>query len=80
MTSWTVSQAGDSRLTHSAAPIAVLEGRCRAPLRVNPEPLGCARGLEFVERQTLAFMPGVDGLTSHFSLLYLKIGLYLSLR
>jgi hypothetical protein len=29
-----------------------------ALLRVNPEPLGFARGLEFVERQAQAFWPG----------------------
>jgi len=29
-----------------------------ASLRVNPEPLGFARGLEFVERQVRAFRPG----------------------
>jgi hypothetical protein len=29
-----------------------------APLRVNLEPLGCIRGLEFVERQAQALRPG----------------------
>jgi len=41
------------------------------PLRVNPEPLGFTRGLEFVERQTQALVLsavegsgwGVEGLT-----------------
>jgi hypothetical protein len=32
--------------------------RRKAPLRVNPEPLGYTRGLQLVERQVSAFMPG----------------------
>jgi hypothetical protein len=46
-------------LTHSAAPSPVFkDGGEKARLRVNPEPLGCTRGLELVERQALAFRPG----------------------
>jgi hypothetical protein len=40
------------------APSRPLRRGKKAPLRVNPEPLGFTRGLEFVERQTQAFRPG----------------------
>jgi hypothetical protein len=54
-------------LTHSAAPIIAFKGgvkerRSELALSeaegVNPEPLGCTRGLELVERQAPTFMLG----------------------
>ena len=44
-------------LTHSAVPPRFLERGEETPLRVNPEPLGCARGLEFIERQAQGASP-----------------------
>jgi hypothetical protein len=43
-----------------------------APLRVNPEPFGCTRGLELVERQATALRPGsrrVDFTTKKYKII-----------
>jgi hypothetical protein len=63
-------------LTHSAAPNPAFESgvrKRRSELAlsevegVNPEPLGCTRGLEFIERQPQHLCWGVEGLTKERS-------------